>query len=187
MRKSLIACLALAVALLARAAGIGLKPGLWEVRLVKQVVDGRDMSAQLSQASTQMEQAMANMPPQERARMQAMLKQHGVGFGHQGGIRICVTPQMAQRNAPVIDERGRCKPTQVTHSGNRTTYAFSCSSKGVTTTGTGVSTIAGNRVTTRSDTTTETGNGEKHVVQSESEMTYVGPDCGDVKPAPAPK
>jgi hypothetical protein len=187
VRKALIACLALTVAILARAAGIGLKPGLWEVRLVKQVVDGRDMSAQISKATTQMEQAMANMPPQQRARMQAMLKQHGVGLSAHGGFRICVTPEMARRNAPVLDGQGRCQPTRVTRSGNRMTYVFSCNSKGITTTGKGVETIEGDRVTTRTDATTETGNGEKHMVQSESEMSYVGPHCGDVTPAVPPK
>jgi hypothetical protein len=39
--RSLIACFAALAALSAYATGLGLKPGLWEVRVVKQVVDGR--------------------------------------------------------------------------------------------------------------------------------------------------
>lgn len=179
---SLAVALVLAAALLAHAAGIGLKPGLWEVHLVKQVVDGRDMTAQITRANARMQQALKNMPPEQRARLEAMLKQHGVNESGNGSFRICITPEMAKRDTPVLDREGRCKPIDLRRSGNRTTYTFDCTSHGVTTTGKGVATIGSERVTTETDATTQSETGEKHVMHTESEMTYLGSDCGDVKP-----
>jgi Protein of unknown function (DUF3617) len=182
VRKILITCLMAAAALEVLAAGIGLKPGLWEVRVVKQVIDGRDMSAQIAQSATRMEQAMANLPPEQRARLEAMLKQRGIGQDGNGSYRVCITPQMAKRDAPVLDKEGRCKPIKLSHHGDRTSFAFDCSSGRMTTKGKGVATISDELVTTQVDATTQSAQGETHVMHSESEMKYVGPDCGDVKP-----
>jgi hypothetical protein len=186
MRKALIACLAAPTVLYAQNVGPGLKPGLWEVQVVKQVVDGRDVSAQASAATSQMQQAMEHMPPEQRARMEAMLKQHGVAMGAHG-YRICITPEMAKRASPIIDKEGRCRTSNVTHAANRTSFAFTCRSGDTTTTGTGVSTITSDLVTTGTDATTENAAGEKHTMQVESRMRYVRADCGEVKPPAAGK
>lgn len=182
MRKILIASLVAPTLLFAQTAGPGLKPGLWEVRVVKQVVDGRDISAQLSQADRQMRQAMQSMPPEQRARMEAMLGQHGMSTGAGGGYRICLTPQMAKRDTPIIDRDGHCRMSQVTHSGSRTSFSFSCRSGGTTTTGTGVASMSADWVSTRTDATTRDAKGGTHTMQVESEMNFVNADCGDVKP-----
>ncbi|MCC7269571.1 MAG: hypothetical protein IT468_02505, partial [Rhodocyclaceae bacterium] len=51
---------ALALSLLAAPALAGdMKAGLWEVKTIKQVVDGQDMRAQMQQ----MQQQMASLPP----------------------------------------------------------------------------------------------------------------------------
>jgi hypothetical protein len=186
LRRILIACLAVPGTLFAQSAGTGLRPGLWEMQIVKQVVDGRDVSAQVSAASQQMQQAMANMPPAERARMQAMLSAHGMSAGAHG-YRICVTPQMAKRSSPIIDKSGRCQKSKLTHSGNRTTFAFTCTENGSTTTGNGVATITRELVTTRTRATTVNSRGEKHTMQVESKMRYLRSDCGNVKPIPEEK
>ena len=181
LRRILIACLAAPATLFAQSAGTGLRPGLWEMQIVKQIVDGRDVSAQVAAATQQMQQTMAHMPPAERARMQAMLGGHGMSAGAHG-YRICVTPQMAKRRSPILDKEGHCQKSKMTHSGNRTTFAFTCTENGSTTTGTGVSTITEDLVTTRTRTTTVSSSGEKHTMQMESKMRYLSPDCGNVKP-----
>ena len=56
-----------------------LKPGLWAFKPISQIMDGRDMTAQLAQAQAKMQQAMANMPPSQREQMKAMM-------GNQGGL-----------------------------------------------------------------------------------------------------
>ena len=47
-----------------------LKPGLWEIKTIRQVMDGRDMSAQMNAAQGQMEEAMAQMSPDQRKKME---------------------------------------------------------------------------------------------------------------------
>jgi hypothetical protein len=185
MTRTLVVCLVALAALLAHATGVGLKPGLWEVRVVKQVVDGRDTTATMAAQAAQMQQTLARMSPEQRAQMEAMFKQKGISPVSDGGYRLCISPEMAKRDTPVVDRDGRCQPIKVTHSGNRTNYEINCSSNGITSVGKGESTAAGDLITTRSDMTMTRANGPPRVMHSESEMKYLGTDCGDVKP-PAP-
>jgi hypothetical protein len=182
MRKKLLLGLVCVTAAPAFAAGLGLKAGLWEVKLVKQTVDGHDVSASIQR----MEQAMATMPPEQRARVQAMLKQSGVSQDSNGGFRICVTPEMAKRDTAVLDKDGRCRPTNVTHSGNQSKFQFSCTTNGVAMNGQGQATSLGNIVKTHTEVTMRTAKGITHQTQSDSQMTYLGSDCGTLKPSAPP-
>lgn len=183
MRRSALVALALLTALAAYAAGMGLKPGLWEVRIVKQVVDGRDTSAQMSGLNDKMLQAMASMPPERRAQMEAMMKQRGVGLGDGGGFKICVSPEMARRDKPIVDRDGRCQPATVNRSGNQATYEFNCTSNGVTTAGKGSSTYGGDMISNHVDMTTRDSSGKTRAMQNDTEMKFISADCGDVKPS----
>jgi hypothetical protein len=185
-KRLLFSSLALA-ALASYAAGIGFKPGLWEVKIVKQVVDGRDMTAQLAASAERMQQVMANMPPEQRARMQAMMPNGGAGLGDNGNFRFCVSPDFAKRDQPVIDKDGHCQPATVKHDGNVTSYEFTCASNGSTRHGKGETVANGDLITNRIDMTTTQASGQTRNFHNESEMHYLGPDCGDVKPFDAAK
>ena len=188
MRKSMIAGLVALVAIPAFAGGFGLKPGLWETRILKQVVDGRDTSAQIAGAMSQMQQAMAGMSPEHRARLEAMMKQHGGPvIGSDGAVKMCVSPEMASLDKPIVDREGRCQPATVNRSGDHTTFEFSCSWNGVESTGKGESTTIGDLIRTQLDTKTRKSNGETHLMHSETEMKFLGSACGDVKPMPLPQ
>ena len=188
MRKPIIAGLAALVAIPAFAGGFGLRSGLWETRVVKQVVDGRDMSAQIAGATSQMQQAMAAMPPEQRARVEAMMKQHGgPAIGNDGSVRICVSAEMASRDKPFVDREGHCQPATVNRSGDHTTFEFSCNWNGVESTGKGEATTSGDVIRTQVDTKTHKTGGETHVTHSETEMKFLGSDCGGVKPIPLPE
>jgi hypothetical protein len=164
----------------------GNKPGLWEMRIVKNVVDGQDHSAQMAAMSDKMQAAMAKLTPQQRAQMSAMMGRAGMSMGSQGALQMCITPEMAKRDVPVVDKDHACQPANVQHMGNRTTYEFSCTSHGTTTTGKGEATTNGDSVSMRSDLTTKSAT-ETHHIQSEMEMRFVKSDCGDVKPLAAEK
>ena len=166
----------------------GMKPGLWEMHMLKNVVDGHDTAAQMAAMSEQMNAQMAKMSPQERAQMGAMMSRGGMGMpmGGGGAMQMCVTPEMAKRDVPVSGKDQSCQPTNVQRSGNRMTYSLSCTANGTKTTGTGESTINGDTLTTRGDMTF-VEHGESHHVQSEIEFKFVKGDCGSVKPAPEPK
>jgi uncharacterized protein DUF3617 len=187
VRNSLIVCGVVLVAMRVVAAGMGLKPGLWETHLTKQVLDGKDTTAQIGGAAAQMQKMLANMSPDQRARMEAMMKEHGASMGSSdGSIRMCISPEMANRDTPWVDPKGRCQPAKVTRSGNQASYEINCASEGTTTTGKGTSTVSGDLVTTQMDMTTTRSNGETHVSHTEAEMKFLGADCGDVKPLTPP-
>jgi hypothetical protein len=161
--------------------GPGLKAGLWEVKVVHQLVDGKDMTAQLSAAQERMQQSLGSLSPAQRSQMEAMLgRQAAAGTG--GGQRVCISAAMAARNKPMADPRTHCEPTSVNHAGNRTTYEFNCSSGGRTTVGKGESVASGDQVHTSVDMTVTDARGT-HTMQSESQMSYLGGDCQGIKPA----
>jgi hypothetical protein len=176
----------LASAVAVHAAGFGLKPGLWELHVVKQTVNGQDNTAQIAGASARMQQAMANLPPEQRARMEEMMKQRGFGTAGSGGFRICVSPEMAQRDRPIIDREGRCQPSSMSHSGNTTSFAYSCNVNGESMTGKGSATASGDLIAVSSDVTTSRAGGPPSVMHNETELRFLGSDCGDVKPAGTP-
>ena len=157
-----------------------LKPGLWEVKQIRQVLDGQDMSAQMAAAQAQMQQAMANMSPAQRKQIESRMGSQSMGAG--GGTRICISPAMAARNRPMVDAKGRCEPAKVSHSGNSTHFEFNCTADGRTSVGKGESVASGDTVTTRVDMSVTDARGH-HTIHSESQMKYLGPDCEGIKPA----
>jgi hypothetical protein len=186
-RAKLVACivplaLTTGAGIAVHAAGLGLKPGLWEVKVVKQVMDGRDMSAQMAAAMSQAQQALANLPPDQRARVEAMMSKAGVGNSASGGFRICVSPEMAQQSAPVLDKDGRCKPVMLSRHGDRVDFQFACTTNGTTMQGKGEATVTAESVSTHTEMTTTSASGGNHQMQNDTLMNYVSADCGDLKP-----
>jgi hypothetical protein len=160
-----------------------MKPGLWEMKQIHQVVDGRDMAAQMAAANAKMEQAMASMTPEQRKQMEAMMGGQGMpgqGAGG-GGMRVCISPAMAAQDKPVVDPDGHCEPTKMTRSGAKTSFEVHCAANGRTQTGKGETTVSGDTVTTLMDMTTTDAQGS-HSIHSESQMKYLGPDCQGIKP-----
>lgn len=168
-------------ATIAFAQSLGMKQGLWEYKNLKQIVDGNDMSAQMSAAQAQMQAAMASLPPDKREQMEAMMKSRGVGGGAQ---QICVSAQMAGSEKPMVDPHGKCAPATVTRDGNKTRFEMNCTSDGRTMVGKGESTSTGDAVTTVTDMTMTDSRGQ-HTMHSEMLMTYLGSDCQGVKPLDA--
>lgn len=159
----------------------GMKAGLWEMRTLKQVMDGKDMQAQMSAAQAQMQQAMADMPPDQRKQMEAMMARQGAAMSGGGAHRMCISPEMAARDKPLVDPEGKCEPAKISRSGNRTSFEFNCKSDGRSMVGKGDSTFAGDTITSRMDMTTTDATG-RHTMQTEQQMKYLGADCGGLKP-----
>jgi len=162
------------------AAGSGMKPGLWEFTQVRQVVDGRDMSQQMATARLRMQVLMASMPPERRKQMEDTMNRQGMDFG--ASHRVCVSAAMAARDQPMIDPQGRCEPDKVTRSGNKTNFELNCTNEGRTTAGKGESTVSGDSISIRTDTTVADARGS-HKIQSEMQVKYLGADCQGVHPS----
>ena len=96
------ASLALLPLLPAHAEPMNLKLGLWE-HTQATVLDGMSIP----------EAAMKNMPPEQRARMEAMLKQQqGRGPGAPMAVRSCLTRD--KLNKPLVEPGGK-DPARCTH------------------------------------------------------------------------
>lgn len=108
----------------------GLKPGLWDARLVRQIVDGHDVSAQLTEYIAKAQTAVANLPPETRARAQAKLDEAGVNPGSNASCRICVSPAMAASDLPIMDKDDSCRPVLLSRSRKHTTFRVDCTVNG---------------------------------------------------------
>jgi len=174
-----------AVAAGAAAAGFGLRPGLWEIHIVKSVVDGRDNTASIAALSDRVQQMLASLPADQRALVEAKLKQSGVSQSDKGSFRICVSPAMAKLGKPIVDKDGRCQPAVVQHDGAATSYEFSCTTDGTTTTGKGTAVASGDTITTHVEMTVQQSGAQSHFMQNDTKMNFVGADCGNVRPSDA--
>lgn len=114
----------LCVLLAGTAQAQSLQPGLWEMNTRAAQGD-----AGMGQALAQMQQQMAQMPPEQRKQMQAMLAQQGMAVDvGSGGIRskICITPEMARDDHVVPPQQGDCKTSTPQRSGNTITVRYEC-------------------------------------------------------------
>ncbi len=182
--KKLILAAALPLLAAHAFADSGMKAGLWEVKTLKQMVDGQDMKAQMAAAQAQMQQQMASMPPEQRKQMEAMLGRQGMGAGGGGTMRMCISEEMAKRDTPVVDPEGRCQPAKMSRSGNTMRYEIDCTVDGRRSQGKGESTFSGNTIHSRMDMTTTDARG-RHTMQTESQMNYLGRDCQGLAPVGA--
>lgn len=154
-----------------------MKAGLWEMRIVKQVMDGQDMAARMAASQAQMQQMMASMSPAQRKQMEQTMGSRPMS-GAANVHRICVSPEMASRDKPAVAPDSQCESTKVERSGNQLRFEMKCP----TMTGKGESISHGDSITTRMDAVM-TAAGGRHTMQSESQMKYLGPDCQGIKPA----
>ena len=180
MNKATVLGMVVAALSTSVAAQTAMKPGLWEMRTIKHVMDGRDMMAQMAAAQAQMQQMMANMPAGQKEQMEAMMGKQGASAPNVQ--RICVSPEMAARDKPVVSADSKCEPSNVSRSGNRMTYQIDCVDQGRTMTGKGESVVTGDTIASKMEMLT-TGRDGKHTMQMESQMKYLGADCQGLKPA----
>jgi hypothetical protein len=155
------------------------KPGLWEVRVIKQVMDGKDMTAQMNAAQAQMQEQLSKMTPAQRQQMEKMMG--GQKMPNMGAQRLCISPEMASQDTPVMPTDSKCEPVKSQRNGNKVTFELNCASDGHTTVGKGESVIEGDTVSSHMDMTMTDARG-RHTMQSESQMRYLGADCQGVKP-----
>jgi hypothetical protein len=159
------------------------KPGLWESKTKM------SLPPELQQALAQAQQAMANLPPEQRKQMEAAMAQQGMSMssGKDGEMttRTCFTKEMAQRVAPGSRDPN-CTYQDGPRVGNTQTFKVSCPGRG---SGEGVVTyLAEDQVQTAMTMTSDQGPGGKPMtMKMEGTSRYLGSDCGNVKPLPMAK
>jgi hypothetical protein len=87
--------LAIVVAAGANAQSLQRKPGLWEIEMGG---SGAGMNM------PNMQEHMAQMPPEQRAKMEEYMKQRGMSFGANSmKMRVCLTPQDVKEEKDSMD------------------------------------------------------------------------------------
>ena len=184
MKKTLSALLVLA-ALGAAHAQSGMKAGLWESRTTKMTVDGKDMTPTLRERGEQMKQQIASLPPAQRRQAEARLAQQG---GDPLARRVCISPEMARREQPMVPRppRAECQPPTFKRNGARTRFELVCTQDGGQLTGKGETMVAGDLITTRLETRGSDRAGKARTLLAETQMKYLGSDCAGIAPAEPP-
>lgn len=160
----------------------GLKAGLWESRTLKMTVDGKDMLPQMKAAREQMQQSLAKLPPEQRKKMEAMMATQG--GGDPTVQRMCVSAEMAKKEQPILPRPAHadCAEPKLDRNGNRTAFEFSCKQGEGTIAGKGETVATGDQVTTKVETVTSDKSGAKRTMVAETQMKFIGADCGGLKP-----
>jgi hypothetical protein len=172
------------VAVASAASAQSMKPGLWEITSKMQTASGQ-MERQMAQA----QQQMANMPPEQRKMMEEMMARQGVKMGTAGGggmtMKVCMTKEMVEHNEMPSQQRGDCKTTSQTRSGNTMKMAFACTNP--PSTGEGQFTFNGSEGYTMKMAVNTTVQGKPETMNMDANGKWLGADCGDVKPRAMPK
>jgi hypothetical protein len=164
----------------ASAAGAqSMKPGLWEITSKMQSGSGQ-MERQMAQA----QERMANLPPDQRKMMEEMMARQGVKMGTAGGggmtMKVCMTKEMVERSEMPSQQRGDCKTTSQSRSGNTMKMAFACTNP--PSSGEGQFTFNGSEGYTMKMAVNTTVQGKPETMNMDATGKWLGGDCGDVKP-----
>ena len=178
VRPALILAAALAPAI-AGAQTPPIKPGLWEVRSDRKL-DG--------QAAPAPADAMKNLSPEVRAKIQAQMKANGVAIGSNGANRVCL--DKSSLDAGRWQSRATtCKTDYSTRTASSWKWHSTCTQPESASDGEATFTNAENYTVTT--TSTHSFRGEPKTTQMTIRAKWLGADCGDLKPidpkAMAPK
>lgn len=173
----LLAAALLVAPVAAQAQATKLRPGLWEHGYTM-----KSQSGQMEAAMKQMQQSMANLPPDQRKMMEDMMAKQGVGIGPGGNtVRVCLSKEDVERDQPPQQEG--CTQT-AKRNGNVWQVSFQCK---------GPPPSSGEGQVTLVSPTTYTGNftlrtvneGKPEQLQMGQNGKWLGADCGNIRPVPS--
>jgi hypothetical protein len=151
-----------------------IKPGLWQMKMQQ---DDPAMAAKMRE----MEAQMKSLPPEARKQIDAMMKQQGISLGAPGSVKMCFSKeQLSEEGWQGLQQRGDCK-VDTTRQGNHWKFRASCPPPNPSETEGEAVFLSPERYTVKSSTTTTVG-GQAKVMKTSSESTWLGADCGDLKP-----
>ncbi len=153
---------------------LNVKEGLWEITVTHSMTGMPAMPAIPPDA-------LAKMPPEQRARIEAAMKQSGMGGPTTDVRKDCITKEKLEKQTAFSDNRKECTRTVVNSTGNKLEIKLHCEDKQTSTDGTLlVEALSSDNV-----------KGSMHFVTNSNSRTmnmdftfssrYLGPACGDVK------
>jgi hypothetical protein len=184
MKKNTLALLAAACACaVLPATAQTMKPGLWELSSKISSPDG-----QMQDLMAEMQKRLAAMPPDQRQQIQKMMEKNGVQLQASAGgaltTRMCMTREMiARREFPV--QKGDCKQKVTPVSGNKMKVVFSCSKPALN--GEGEMTVDSETSYRATMHTVTTNVDMQQALDVNAVGTWVGADCGTLRPMSVPQ
>ncbi|MBU6995234.1 DUF3617 domain-containing protein [Ferrovum myxofaciens] len=156
-------------------AELPMKPGLWEIQPTVQLPSQNGAGPMLD-----MSQVVQAMSPQMRSQMEALMQKQGVSMGANGGIRVCTTRDMIERNR--LPQKNGCESSITSQSGDKYRLHFNCGSP--PTVGEGEVVFRNSEAYTTRVEITHQEQGKEFAVTMESSAKWLGSDCGSLQPAP---
>lgn len=148
-----------------------IKPGLWEVRSEREV-DGKAVASPAAN--------LQNLPPEVRAKVEAMMKAKGIAPGAAGSAnRICMSKETLDP-ARWQGQSASCKTQIVSRTATIWKWHTSCTQPPAESDGETV--FASAESYTVRNATTMTVSGETRTTRSTVQGKWLGADCGDLKP-----
>jgi len=167
-------------------------PGLWEHTITMKMSG----NPQMEEAMKRMQEQLANMPPEKRQQMEALMARQGGGGLSAGGMagmmggkpttmKVCITPEQAAREPFAAGQnQGNCQQVSQERNGKTVKVKFSCTREdGSSMTGEGNFTMASEKE--HSGRMVMDGSSRKGVpmhMEIDQAGRWLGSDCGDVKP-----
>ena len=151
---------------------LNVKEGLWEMTVT------HSMSGMPAMPDIPPD-VLAKMPPEQRARMEAMMK----GGPSTDVRKECITKEKLAKNSAFSNNRGDCTRTVVNSTGSKLEVKIHCEEKQASTDGTLVlETVGSDHVKgTMQMQSATNANGHTMNMNFTFSSKYLGPTCGDVK------
>jgi hypothetical protein len=168
---ALTVCLPLALGAADNLTPLNVKEGLWEVSVT------HSMSGMPAMPSIPPD-ALAKMPPEQRARVEAMMK----GTPSTDVRKECVTKEKLEKHSAFSNNRGECTRTVVSSTGSKLELKFHCEEKQSSSDGTFLmEAVASDNVKGTMHMVMNSNNGHTMNMDFSISSKYLGSACGDVK------
>ena len=153
---------------------LNVKEGLWEVTVTHSMTGMPAMPAIPPDA-------LAKMPPEQRARVEAAMKQSGMGGPKTDVRKDCITKDKLEKQTAFNDNRGECTRTVVNSTGSKLEIKLHCEDKQTSTDGTLLLEALSSDNVKGSMHSVTNSNGRTMNMDFTFSSSYLGPACGDVK------
>jgi hypothetical protein len=150
---------------------LNIKEGLWEMTVTHSMT-GMPATPNIPP------EALANMPPEQRARVEAMMK----GQPSTDVRKECITKEKLEKHLAFNANRGECTRTVVNSTGSKLELKFHCEEKQSSSDGTLlVEAIGSDNVKGTMHSVINGSGGRTMNMDFTISSKYLGPTCGDMK------
>lgn len=150
---------------------LNVKVGLWEIT-VTHSMSGMPAAPNIAP------DALAKMPPDQRARVEAMMK----GTPSTDVRKECITKEKLEKHSAFSNNRGDCARTVISSTPRKLEVKFHCEEKQSSSDGTfAMDALATDNVKGTMHMVTNTANGHSMTMDFTINSKFLGAECGDVK------